>query len=156
MTTFGRYATEIPVSAAVPTKPFPISRLAAIGSHPNRIPISTRNAATAHKATVNATPRWIPPRTHSGRILRSSRRKNNHTPSPDPTRPTAPVHRNADGSEDSRTAKSEAAEPTSNDARPVNSRPATVAPATAAPASRAPGCSTSASTALVCLANTAT
>ena len=154
ITTFGRYAAEIPVSAAVPASPLPIPMLASTGSHAKRMPTSTRNAEIAHSAATNAAPRWTPPRTHRGSSSRRSRRKNSHTPRPEPRMPTTAVHVSASGSDNSRTAKSDAADPTSNEASPVRSRPATVAPTTAAPASRAPGCSTSANTARVCRANT--
>ena len=154
ITTFGRYATEIPVSAAVPTKPLPISITARIGSHANRTPINTSIAEMAHIASTNAIPRWIPPRTHSGSTSRSSRRKYSHTPTPDPAILTAAVQASATGSDDSRTAKSDAAEPTNSEARPVRAMPATVTPAIADAASRPPGCSMSDSTACVCRANT--
>ena len=146
----------MPVSAAVPTNPLPICRLDAIDSQENSTPINTRVAEMAHVAATNAAPRWIPPRTHNGRFSRRSRRKNSHTPIPEPSSPTAAVHSSATGSENSRTAKSDADEPTSNEARPVRRTPAADAPTTAAAASRPPGCSTSASTARVCLARIAT
>ena len=110
----------------------------------------------AQTAATNADPRWIPPRTQSGRISRRSRRKYNHTPNPDPNSATAAVQSSAVDREASRTAKSEAADPTSREASPVSSNPASVTPATAAAASRGPGSSTSASTARVCRARTAT
>ena len=149
ITTLGRYAAEIAVSAAVPTTSLPIPSAAATGSHAATRPTRTSRVATAQAAATNAAPRWMPPRTHSGTTSRRSRRKYSHTPRPAPAMATAAVHPSADGRDDSRTAKSDAAEPTSRVARPVSSRPATVTPATAAPASRAPGCSTSASTARV-------
>src|SRR5699024_3508040 len=60
ITMLGRYATEMPVSAAVPTRPLPISRTDPTGSHAKTSPASTNTVTAAQVAATYAVPRWRP------------------------------------------------------------------------------------------------